>query len=155
MPEGKTTSHLVEELKGVGPKVSESLSLLGITTIQDAVFHLPYRYEDRTKLTSLGEAPYEIPLLIEGEIIKSTVVFRGRRMLFTEIYDGTGRLTMRMFNFAFAQHKALKKGSRIRCYGTIRHGPSGKEMIHPQYQVFERADSVEVDKSLTPVYAST
>ena len=52
MPEGKTTSHLVEELKGVGPKVSESLALLGITTIQDAVFHLPYRYEDRTKLTS-------------------------------------------------------------------------------------------------------
>ena len=155
MPEGKTTSHLVEELKGVGPKVSESLSLLGITTIQDAVFHLPYRYEDRTKLTSLGEAPYEIPLLIEGEIVKSTVVFRGRRMLFTEIYDGTGRLTMRMFNFAFAQHKALKKGSRIRCYGTIRHGPSGKEMIHPQYQVFERTDSIEVDKSLTPVYAST
>ncbi len=111
MAEGKTTSHLVEELKGVGPKVSESLSLLGITTIQDAVFHLPYRYEDRTKLTSLGEAPYEIPLLIEGEIIKSTVVFRGRRMLSREIYDGTGRLTMRMFNFAFAQHKALKKGS--------------------------------------------
>ena len=64
MPEGKTTSHLVEELKGVGPKVSESLSLLGIKTIQDAVFHLPYRYEDRTKLTALGEAPYEIPLLV-------------------------------------------------------------------------------------------
>ena len=62
---------------------------------------------------------------------------------------------MRMFNFAFAQHKALKKGSRIRCYGTITHGPSGKEMIHPQYQVFESTDSIEVDKSLTPVYAST
>jgi ATP-dependent DNA helicase RecG len=155
MPEGKIINHPVEELKGVGPKVSESLSQLGIKNIQDALFHLPYRYEDRTKLTNLGEAPYETPVLIEGEIIKSTVVFRGRRMLFTEIYDGTGRLTIRMFHFAMAQHKALKQGSLMRCYGTIRHGSTGKEMIHPQYQVFQKSDPLEVDKNLTPVYAST
>ena len=155
MPEGKIINHPVEELKGVGPKVSESLSQLGIKNIQDALFHLPYRYEDRTKITNLGEAPYETPILIEGEIIKSTVVFRGRRMLFTEIYDGTGRLTIRMFHFAMAQHKALKQGSLMRCYGTIRHGSTGKEMIHPQYQVFQKSDPLEVDKNLTPVYAST
>ena len=155
LPEGKIINHPVEELKGVGPKVSESLSQLGIKNIQDALFHLPYRYEDRTKLTNLGEAPYETPVLIEGEIIKSTVVFRGRRMLFTEIYDGTGRLTIRMFHFAMAQHKALKQGSLMRCYGTIRHGSTGKEMIHPQYQVFQKSDPLEIDKNLTPVYAST
>ena len=74
------------------------------------MFHLPFRYEDRTVLTPISSANYDKPVLIEGEIMKSTVVFRGRRMLFTEIYDGTGKLTMRMFNFAIAQHKALEEG---------------------------------------------
>ena len=155
MPEGNNKKHPIQNIRGVGPKIAESLSNLGIYQVEDAVFHLPYRYEDRTNLTPIGEAPYETPLLIEGEIVKSTVVFRGRRMLITEIYDGTGRLTMRMFHFAFAQHKNLKEGCKIRCFGTIRHGPKGKEMIHPQYQVFSEGDEIEIEDHLTPIYPST
>ena len=155
MPEGNNKKHPIQNIRGVGPKIAESLSNLGIYQVEDAVFHLPYRYEDRTNLTPIGDAPYETPLLIEGEIVKSTVVFRGRRMLITEIYDGTGRLTMRMFHFAFAQHKNLKEGCKIRCFGTIRHGPKGKEMIHPQYQVFSEDDEIEIEDHLTPIYPST
>ena len=155
MPEGNNKKHPIQNIRGVGPKIAESLSNLGIYQVEDAVFHLPYRYEDRTNLTPIGDAPYETPLLIEGEIVKSTVVFRGRRMLITEIYDGTGRLTMRMFHFAFEQHKNLKEGSKIRCFGTIRHGPKGKEMIHPQYQVFSEGDEIEIEDHLTPIYPST
>ena len=155
MSEKTNTDHSIDKLRGVGPKVSESLEQLGIYNIQDAVFHLPYRYEDRSKIIPLGDAPYEEPILIEGEIVKSTVIFRGRRMLFTEIYDGTGKLTIRMFHFAMAQHKALKKGLKIRCYGTIRHGSTGREMIHPQYQVFLPSDAIEIDQNLTPVYSAT
>ena len=155
MPEGNNKKHPIQNIRGVGPKIAESLSNLGIYQVEDAVFHLPYRYEDRTNLTPIGDAPYETPLLIEGEIVKSTVVFRGRRMLITEIYDGTGRLTMRMFHFALAQHKNLKEGCKIRCFGTIRHGPKGKEMIHPQYQVFSEGDEIEIEDHLTPIYPST
>ena len=155
MPLGKEDFHSTEKLKGVGPKIATSLLILGIKTVQDAAFHLPYRYEDRTNLTPIGNAPYAIPLLIEGEIIKSTVVFRGKRMLITEIFDGTGRLTMRMFHFALAQHKKLKEGHKIRCFGSIRHGPRGKEMIHPQYQVFSKDDEIEIEDHLTPIYPST
>ena len=155
MPEGNNKKHPIQNIRGVGPKIAESLSNLGIYQVEDAVFHLPYRYEDRTNLTPIGDAPFETPLLIEGEIVKSTVVFRGRRMLITEIYDGTGRLTMRMFHFAFAQHKNLKEGYKIRCFGTIRHGPKGKEMIHPQYQVFSKDDEIEVEDHLTPIYPAT
>ena len=155
MPEGNNKKHPIQNIRGVGPKIAESLSNLGIYQVEDAVFHLPYRYEDRTNLTPIGDAPFETPLLIEGEIVKSTVVFRGRRMLITEIYDGTGRLTMRMFHFAFAQHKNLKEGYKIRCFGSIRHGPKGKEMIHPQYQVFSKNDEIEIEDHLTPIYPST
>ena len=155
MPEGKEKNHPIQNIRGVGPKIADTLSNLGIYQVEDAVFHLPYKYEDRTNLTPIGDAPYETPLLIEGEIVKSTVVFRGRRMLITEIFDGTGRLTMRMFHFALAQHKNLKEGHRIRCFGTIRHGPKGKEMIHPQYQVFSKDEEVEIEDHLTPIYPST
>ena len=155
MPEGKEKNHPIQNIRGVGPKIADTLSNLGIYQVEDAAFHLPYKYEDRTNLTPIGDAPYETPLLIEGEIVKSTVVFRGRRMLITEIFDGTGRLTMRMFHFAFAQHKNLKEGHRIRCFGTIRHGPKGKEMIHPQYQVFSKDEEVEIEDHLTPIYPST
>lgn len=145
----------IQNLKGVGPKGASSLNNLGIFTIPDAAFHLPFRYEDRSFITPITEANYQTPVLIEGEIMKSTVVFRGRRMLFSEIYDGTGKLTMRMFNFAMAQHKALEAGKMIRCYGTITPGPNGKQMIHPQYQVFTKQDTMEVEKNLTPIYPTT
>jgi len=155
MPKGNTKDHSIIKLKGVGPKIAQSLSILGIELIEDAVFHLPYRYEDRTEITKISDAPYELPIVIEGEIIKSTVVFRGRRMLITEIFDGSGRITMRMFNFAFAQHKNLKEGYFIRCFGAIRHGRNGKEMIHPQYSVFSKEEPLAIEKNLTPIYPLT
>ena len=155
MPEGREKNHPIQNIRGVGPKIADTLSNLGIYQVEDAVFDLPYKYEDRTNLTPIGDAPYETPLLVEGEIVKSTVVFRGKRMLITEIFDGTGRLTMRMFHFALAQHKNLKEGHRIRCFGTIRHGPKGIEMIHPQYQVFSQDEEIEIEDHLTPIYPST
>jgi len=145
----------IQNLKGVGPKGASSLNNLGIFSISDAAFHLPFRYEDRSFITPIGEATFQNTVLIEGEIMKSTVVFRGRRMLFSEIYDGTGKLTMRMFNFAMAQHKALEEGKMIRCFGAITPGPNGKQMIHPQYQVFEKDEAVEIEKNLTPIYPTT
>ena len=155
MTEDSKDLHSVTNLKGVGPKISESLKSLGIQSVQDAMFHLPFRYEDRTILTPIGDVSYDKSVLVEGEIVKSTVVFRGRRMLFTEIYDGTGRLTMRMFNFAMAQHKALKEGLMIRCYGPVTPGPNGKQMIHPQYQIFDKSENLDIDNNLTPVYPTT
>ncbi len=155
MTEESKDLHSIQNLKGVGPKSASSLNNLGIFTIPDAVMHLPFRYEDRSFVTPIGDTAYQVPVLIEGEIMKSTVVFRGRRMLFTEIYDGTGKLTMRMFNFAMAQHKALEEGKMIRCYGNITPGPNGKQMIHPQYQIFERAQPIEIEDNLTPIYPTT
>ena len=155
MTEESQDLQSIQSLKGVGPKSASFLNNLGIFTIPDAVMHLPFRYEDRSFITPIGEANYQAPVLIEGEIMKSSVVFRGRRMLFTEIYDGTGKLTMRMFNFAMAQHKALEEGKMIRCYGNITPGPNGKQMIHPQYQVFEKDVEIEIEANLTPIYPTT
>ena len=69
MTEEASDQHSIQNLKGVGPKSATSLNNLGIFTIPDAAFHLPFRYEDRSFITSIGEANYKIPVLIEGEIM--------------------------------------------------------------------------------------
>ena len=155
MPSGSFSLHPITKLRGVGPKISESLNKLNIRTVEDALFHLPYRYEDRTKITNVNNTPIGLPALLQGEIISSQIVFRGRRMLFAEIYDGTGRFKMRLFHFAMAQKNNLKKGLMIRCYGVVQLRPTGKEMIHPQYQVFNKGEIPPIDKSFTPVYSTT
>mgnify|MGYP006156657073 CR=1 FL=1 len=152
---GKPTEYSVIKLKGVGPKVAESLSKLNITSIEDALFHLPFRYEDRTKITKIVDAPIGVASLLEGEIISSTVIFRGRRMLIVEIDDGSNRLKIRMFHFAMAQKRSLIVGAKMRCYGVVHLRPSGKEIIHPQYQVFDRDKIPAIDDFFTPVYTST
>ncbi|MDT8282850.1 MAG: hypothetical protein RQ982_08570, partial [Gammaproteobacteria bacterium] len=58
----------VQTLKGVGPSVAEKLTRLEIYNIQDVLFHLPLRYEDRTRLASLGSLQPGQHALIEGVI---------------------------------------------------------------------------------------
>ena len=155
MPLKEGETYPLTNLKGVGPKTSSALSNMGIENIIDSVFHLPSRYEDRTTITSIGNARINQESLIEGEIVNSSIAFRGRRQLLVEIYDGTGRLTMRLFHFAFAQQKNLQKGDLIRCYGTIRQGQRNKEMIHPQYKSFTKDNLPPIDENLTPIYPTT
>jgi ATP-dependent DNA helicase RecG len=85
MTEESKDLHSIQELKGVGPKSVTSLNNLGIFNIPDAAFHLPFRYEDRSFITPISLANYQTPVLIEGEIMKSTVVFRTKDALFGDL----------------------------------------------------------------------
>ncbi|MCP4266600.1 MAG: ATP-dependent DNA helicase RecG, partial [Candidatus Brocadiaceae bacterium] len=84
----------VSTLKGVGPKLKEKLARLGINNKQQMLFHLPLRYEDRTRLTSLGSIQPGQRVLIQAEILQSGVSFRrqgrSRRILMVKLSDGTG-----------------------------------------------------------------
>tara|TARA_B110000014_G_C20126854_1_gene601324 strand:- start:18180 stop:20264 length:2085 start_codon:yes stop_codon:yes gene_type:complete len=155
MTSGRNSLSSISKLKGVGPKVSESLLRLNIQTIEDALFHLPYRYEDRTKITHVADALEGVTGLFQGEITSCQVVFRGRRMLIVELYDGTGSFKIRMFHFAMAQKNNLSIGKIVRCYGTLHHRPNGKELIHPTYQVFNKDHIPNIENSFTPIYPTT
>jgi ATP-dependent DNA helicase RecG len=75
--------------------------------------------------------------------------------LLAVIADASGALTIRFFHFSAAQEAALKPGLPMRCFGEVRRGPSGLEMVHPEYRVGEPGVAPELDDRLTPVYAST
>ena len=151
-------SQSVTSLKGVGPRVAERLEKIGIKEIPDLLFHLPLRYEDRTRITPIGAARHGTQVVVQGVIELTQVKFGRRRSLLCRICDGTGALTLRFFHFSAAQQKNLIKGLRILCFGEIRSGPITLEMVHPEYQVVaEDAESepTQMEESLTPVYPTT
>jgi len=145
----------VTELKHVGDKLAEKLAKLGIHSIQDLLFHLPLRYQDRTRITPIGALRPNVDVVIEGEIMLSDVVFGKRRSLAVRLQDGTGTITLRFYHFSGAQKNNLKKGARIRCYGEVRRGRAGLELYHPEYQFVEDLAALPTEDTLTPIYPST
>ncbi len=136
----------------MGPALCERLTRLGITTPLDLLFLLPQRYEDRTVLSPLGALRPGARSVVEGEVALSDVVFRQRRSLLVRLTDGTGQLTLRFFHFSRAQQAGLPAGARLRCFGEVRSGPLGNEMVHPEYQVLKPGQSLPLEDRLTPVY---
>ena len=128
---------------------------LGIRTVQDLLFHLPLRYEDRTRVVPIGSLRIGDTALVEGEV-ELTELGRGRRRaLLCRIGDGTGSLTLRFFHFNARQQEALRRGLRLRCFGEVRAGPVTTEMIHPEYRIAGGADEEPEGDHLTPVYPTT
>jgi ATP-dependent DNA helicase RecG len=145
----------LRDLRGVGPRLQSTLEQLGINTVQDLLFHLPYRYEDRTRIHPIGSLYPGARVQVEGQIEHAAIV-RGRRsMLVVLLADGTGRITLRFFHFRAAQAKQLGRGTRVRCYGEVRAGFQGLEIVHPSYKRILREEDAEVSDRLTPVYPST
>ncbi len=144
----------VASLRGVGSRIAGRLAHLGVERVGDMLLHLPQRYEDRTRLAPIGSLRPGHKPLIQGKIELAEVAMRRRRSLLCRLTDETGALTLRFFHFSDAQRQQLQRGTWLRCYGEVRIGPTGLEMVHPEY-TFVTAESKAVDASLTPVYPAT
>ena len=144
----------ITAMRGVGSTLAERLQRLGVTQVQDLLFVLPLRYEDRTQVVPIGALTPGTRVAVEGEVQLTEVTFRRRRQLLCRISDGSGFLTLRFFYFSGAQQNALARGTRLRCFGEIRRGPLGLEIVHPEYRrVIESASGFE--ETLTPIYPGT
>ncbi len=142
-------------LHGVGPKLSSLLAKRCIYTLQDLLFHLPFRYLDRTHLTVLRDVRAGDYVAIEG-IIESHRVSRGPKgSLICELKDASGYIILRFFHFNAEQMRHLSVGTGLRCFGEVRHGYQGLEIIHPEYLHLTPGRALDVDDHLTPIYPST
>ncbi len=142
-------------LKGVGPKVAERLQKMGISNIQDLLFHLPLRYEDRTRIVPMGSLRLGETAVVQGKVLLTEVKFARRRMLMSRISDGTGSIGLRFFHFNGQQQQAMARGATLRCYGEVRTGKAMLELVHPEYQVVEAESVPEVQEHLTSIYPTT
>ena len=145
----------VTGLKGVGPALAKRLAKLGIETVADLLFWLPTRYEDRTHIVPIGSLRPGARAAVEGTVELAEVVFRGRRSLLVRLSDGTGFLTLRFFHFSGAQQEQLVRGARLRCFGEVRRGKHGPEIVHPEYKNADAPDTQAVQGVLTPIYPVT
>jgi len=145
----------VTKLKGVGPQVAAKLQKLHVHTVQDVLFHLPLRYEDKTSVSPIGGLLPSVSAVVIGQIDLAQVVFGRRRSLLVRISDGSGSLTIRMFYFSRSQEKGFRRGHWVRCFGETRRGAKGLEMIHPEYRIFADEPEGGLDTTLTPVYPTT
>ncbi|MCP3674847.1 MAG: ATP-dependent DNA helicase RecG [Gammaproteobacteria bacterium] len=145
----------LNHLKGVAAKQCERLAKLGIYNIQDMLLHLPVRYEDRTRLISIGKLKPGMQCVVEGEIELSEVLPGRKRMLVCRLSDGTGSIDLRFFNFYGNQLKQLSRGSTVRCFSEVRRGRMLLEMVHPEYNVIHKNSEPVIENSLTPVYPTT
>jgi ATP-dependent DNA helicase RecG len=142
-------------LKGVGARLSERLTRLGIHSVQDLLFHLPIRYQDRTHVYSIAGLTAGDHVVIEGEIESVTFPKVGRTRLLCQIRDHTARIHLRFFYINALQYQALKIGVHMRCFGEVRRGTHGLEMIHPEYRLLTTENTVPVEENLTPIYPTT
>ncbi len=144
----------VSTLTGIGPQTMSRLQKLGIHSIQDLLFHLPHRYEDRTQIYPIASLTAGMSVLIVGTVELTDILMKGRRSLVCRISDSTGLMTLRFFHFSASQQSQLKAGTRISCFGEVRHGYHGLEMIHPEYKTLLTHEEITEDR-LTPIYPLT
>ena len=143
------------DLKGIGKKGLEKLNKIGIETTEDLLFHLPIRYQDKTKFTKISELEPGKKYYIEGIVERSNVVFYKTRMFLVKISDPTGFIQLRFFYFNKSQMKNFSLGRKIRIYGELRLANKVKEMIHPECDFIDEKNAPELDQFLTPVYPIT
>ena len=144
-------------LRGVGPKTLDNLAVIHIHTVEDLLFHLPIRYEDRTRVTPLNELRSGDRVLIEGEIQSAGIIGSKRASLVCRVASDVGSITLRFFHFNAKQKQSLSQnGLKIRCFGEVREGyMGGFEMVHPEYRQMQYADEMPLSNRLTAIYATT
>ncbi|WP_313731677.1 ATP-dependent DNA helicase RecG [Pseudomonas sp.] len=136
--------------------MAEKLAKVGLENLQDMLFHLPLRYQDRTRVVPIGALRPGQDAVIEGVVSGADVTMGKRRSLVVRLGDGTGVLSLRFYHFSNAQKEGLKRGTHLRCYGEARPGASGLEIYHPEYRALNGDEPPPpVEQTLTPIYPTT
>ena len=146
----------ITSLPGIGPAVATAFDRLGLHTLQDLWFHLPLRYEDRTQITAIRDLRAGETAQVEARIEAIESGFRYRPQLRIAVTDDSQQtLVLRFFHFNRAQVNQLAVGARLRCFGEVRHGNHGLEMVHPEYRRVADDGAGCVEDRLTPIYPTT
>ena len=151
----------IQFAKGVGPARSELLKKLGVTTIEDAFWFLPWRYEDRSVISSIGSLQPGMKATIRGSV-KSNLMYRTsrRRLMILKVIveDGTGVVECVFFNQPYLE-KTFTEGVHLLVTGIVSLKGSRNsqcQMRSPQCEILEADESLdqEVGK-IIPVYHET
>lgn len=159
---GKDLSEFpVQYVKGVGPRRSELLGRLGIRTVKDALYYLPYRYEDRKNIKKISSLSYGQLETIIGKVASAEVIKlpRSRVKLFElTVSDGSGIVKGKWFNQPFMK-KNFKEGQDVILSGVVKRNPYwgvGFEFDNPEYEfISDDSESFIHTSRIVPIYRTT
>ncbi|MBS0357697.1 MAG: ATP-dependent DNA helicase RecG [Proteobacteria bacterium] len=154
-PQHDAASMSCEGLKKVGPKMLERLKKCQIETIQDLLFHLPFRYQDRTRITPIGALRDGDYAVIEGVVQRAHIKPGRKASLVVRIEDATGSVDLRFFHFNASQKNSFQVGAKVRCFGEVRGLHGHFALFHPEYRFVIENSVVPVEEFLTPIYSTT
>jgi ATP-dependent DNA helicase RecG len=147
--------------KGVGPIRMSLMQRLGIATVEDALWTIPWRYEDRSVMTPLGDLVPGMVTAVYGTVAKSTIKrTRNRRLTILEVglEDQTGRMQAVFFNQPYLE-QVLAVGKSVMMSGRIIAGRQGwmvPRMEVSQYEVVgEGLESTLHVGRIVPIYHET
>ncbi|MEW6739231.1 MAG: ATP-dependent DNA helicase RecG [Nitrospirota bacterium] len=158
----------VQYVKGVGPRRARLLDRLGIKTVRDALFYLPYRYEDRSSIKKIIHLRPEEINTVTGKVLKADVIIPNPRRPKLKIFelavsDGSGLLRAKWFNQTYLK-KIFKPGQEVVLYGTVKYNywGTGFEIINPEYEILDENDNEPNPSAqgihtgrIAPIYRST
>lgn len=145
----------IHSLNGVGTQSISRLQKLGLFCLQDLLFHLPLRYEDKTHVSAMGSLKIGSHALVCGRIDYAEIVPKGRKCLMCHVVDNSGAVSLRFYHYSVNQFQAMKQGLWLCAFGEVRQGYAGLEMTHPEYRIIPHPDAAVTDSKLTPIYPST
>ncbi len=171
----------VQYVKGIGPKLAEVLATKGISTVEDLLYYLPFRYEDRLNPRRISELrPGEMASIIAE--VRGSALLRTRRGPLFELTVGDptapslperpssqpgmfgavrSSLKCIWFHGAYLQDR-FQPGQLLALYGKVETPKAGRarlELINPQFEILHgetpdsAADSLEIGR-IVPVYGS-
>ncbi len=142
--------------KGVGPKRTELLAQLGIETVEDALYHSPNRYEDRTAFAEIASLVPGTMMTLRGQIVGRNLrrLPGGRTLLDASVSDRTGVLQVRWFNAHYLQPQ-LGIGRFVILHGRIEPGRQ-LTLVHPEIEYLDAPQEQSIHMGrIVPVYPLT
>jgi ATP-dependent DNA helicase RecG len=147
----------VQFVRGVGPKVAQSLSKVGVRTVEDLLFYIPFRYEDRTNFRKINSVRPGEFVTLKGRVIN--VEGRNARGNFAiikaAISDGSGAISLIWFNQRWVGDALLRHRGDIIVYGQVKEGQFGYEIAGPEWEPVEPEADPSGFARITPVYKLT
>ncbi|MDI6744287.1 MAG: ATP-dependent DNA helicase RecG [Thermodesulfovibrionales bacterium] len=159
---GKNLSEFpVQYIKGVGPRRAKLLNTLGIKTAEEALYYLPYRYEDRKNIKKISALGYGRLETVIGKVISAEVIKLPRRnmkLFELTVSDGSGIVKGKWFNQPFLK-KNFEAGQEVILSGIVKRNPYwgiGFEFDNPEYEfVTDDADAFIHTARIVPIYRTT
>ncbi|MBF0594414.1 MAG: ATP-dependent DNA helicase RecG [Candidatus Omnitrophica bacterium] len=147
----------IQFLKGVGPSRKKLFANLGVNTIEDLLYLFPRRYEDRRKITPIGELKVG-----EWQVTMGDVAAKGgRRTFFNKkhvfeviLTDGKSRVFCTWFNQPYLENY-FHPGARVVVYGRVEIFNKKIQIISPEYEIINAADEGLSTARIVPVYPLT